>query len=302
MTTRKALMVVGFLILLIGLTLIIPSKWLGPQSTTKRTSLILRSPEEFSTLSADRNSNNNPDWRDLLIETVGEPLQGEVNKQTVTEADKARLADPNNLTVSFSKNIYTASAYAKKNGALSKDQQESLVASMLEAEAKKITVTKYETFNLIIAKEDTPETKKAYGNALGKLFKKAEGYKVGVNDLSIIQAFSTNKDPVPLASFVIKKNNINIILEELLTMPVPYSASSYHLFLINRLSEYKTLLENLSKADTDPVRATISFNNYISVVTALTSSFTLIQNYFALENITFTNNEPGYVITSRYTK
>lgn len=301
MTTRKALMVVGFLILLIGLSLVIPSRWLGSQPTTKRTPLILRSPEEFSSLSGDTNKNNTPDWRDLLLETVGEPLQEEMSKQTVTAEDKARLADPNNLTVSFSKNIYTASAYAKKNGTLTPEQQESLVASILEEEARKITITKYEMFNITIAKEDTLATKKAYGNALGRLLKRAEGYKVGINDLSIIEAFSINKDPAPLASFVVKKNNINIILEELLTMPVPYSASSHHLFLVNRLSEYKTLLENLSKADTDPVRATISLNNYISIVTALTSSFTLIQDYFELENITFTSNEPGYTITSRYT-
>jgi hypothetical protein len=282
MTTKKALLVVGTLIVVVGLSAVVPAKWFGVQpAKSHRPVLVLRNSEELAALARDSDRNNNPDWKDLLI--------------------KKRLADPNNLTASFSKNLYTVSAYAKKNGKLTKADQKAVMKDLIASETSKIVVKTYEVADITTTTTDTPATERDYGNALGKLFKKAVGYKLYEIDLNILKAYTTNKDPAPLASLVIKKNNAKIILEELLKMRVPFSAVPYHLLIINRLSQYITVLDGVSQADTDPLRATVSFNSYLPTIKVLSSSLDQMKLYFSLQGIVFTSNEAGYVLTSGYT-
>ena len=300
MTTAKALLMVGGLLVL---SLIIPAKWLGVAPVQeKKQGLILRDPDELAMLSGDSDRNNNPDWKDLLNKTTSASTTEAAKKTAVSEETKKRLEDPNNLTASFSKNLYTASAYAQKNGELSTAQQEELVSSIVQGESDKIVIKTYTLDDLTIAKKENETTQRAYGNALGTIFKEAQKYKLEVADVSAIKAYLTNKDPTPLASLVIKKNNTTIIINELLKLPVPYSASPYHLLLINRMSAYRTSLEGLSTADTDPMRATIAFKSYVPSFQLVASSIASMQIYFKLQNVTFKSNEPGYVLTTGYTK
>ena len=300
MTTAKALLMVGGLLVL---SLIIPAKWLGVAPVQeKKQGLILRDPDELAMLSGDSDRNNNPDWKDLLNKTTSASTTEAAKKTAVSEETKKRLEDPNNLTASFSKNLYTASAYAQKNGELSTAQQEELVSSIVQGESDKIVIKTYTLDDLTIAKKENETTQRAYGNALGTIFKEAQKYKLEVADVSAIKAYLTNKDPAPLASLVIKKNNTTIIINELLKLPVPYSASPYHLLLINRMSAYRTSLEGLSTADTDPMRATIAFKSYVPSFQLVASSIASMQIYFKLQNVTFKSNEPGYVLTTGYTK
>lgn len=300
MTTIKALIIVGSLLVL---SLIVPAKWFGVTTTKEnRQGLILRDPDELALLAKDSDRNNNPDWKDLLNKTTSASTTEAASKTDTSEETKKRLADPNNLTASFSKNIYTASAYAQKNGTLTQAQQEELVSTIVQGEKSKIIVKTYTLDDLAIAKKEDESTQRSYGNALGLIFKEAQKYKLDVADVTNIQAYLVNKDPAPLASLVIKKNNTVTIIDKLLKLSVPFSASPYHLLLINRLSEYKTALEGLSAADTDPMRATIAFKSYIPTFQLVASAVASMQTYFKIQNITFSSKEPGYVLTPGYTK
>ena len=300
MTTAKALIIVGSLLVL---SLIVPAKWLGITTVKEnRQGLILKDPNELALLSKDSDRNNNPDWKDLLNKTTSASTTEAASKEKTSEETKKRLEDPNNITASFSKNLYTASAYAKKNGTLTQAEQEELVFTIVQGEQNKIIIKTYTLDELVIAKKEDESTQKAYGNALGIIFKEAQKYKLDVADVTSIQAYLTNKDPAPLASFVIKKNNTATIIDKLLKLSVPYSASPYHLLLINRLSAYKTALEGLSTADTDPMRATIAFKSYIPTFQLVASAVASMQTYFKVQNITFNKEEPGYVLTPGYTK
>lgn len=300
MTTAKALIIV---VPLLVLSLIVPAKWFGINTTKEHgQKLVLRDPDELALLANDSDRNNNPDWKDLLTTTTSASTTEAARKTVVTEETKKRLEDPNNLTTSFSKNLYTASAYAQKNGTLTTEQQEELVSSIVQGEQSKIVIKTYAMDDLSVAKMDDEVAQRAYGNALGVIFKEAQKYKLDVADVTNIQAYLVNKDPAPLASLVVKKNNTAVIIDKLLALSVPYSASPYHLLIINRLSAYKTALEGLSTADTDPMRATIAFKNYIPSFQLVVSSIASLQTYFKVQNITFSNNEPGYVLTSGYTK
>jgi hypothetical protein len=302
MTTKKAVVVLGFLILLVVTTLIIPARWVGVKpSTTKRSPLVLKSTEELAVLTKDTDKNNSPDWKDLLLETTSTSTIGVANKYVVTEADKKRLADPNNITASFSKNLYTVASYAKKSGQMTQAEQQAIVTDLLSKESEKIDVKVYTLDDIKIASTETTASKRAYGNELGKVFKKATGFKLDIIDLDKIKAYSTSKDPAILESFTIKKNNTKVIIDELLKISVPGSAVPYHLLMVNRLSEYLSILESFAGAKDDPMRATIAFNKFLPIVKALFSSLENMSLYFKLEDITFTSNEPGYVLSAGYT-
>ncbi len=302
MTTKKALIVLGFVVIMIVITLIMPAQWVGiKSSTSKRAPLVLKSSEELAVLTKDNDRNSNPDWRDLLIETTSTSTSKVASEYVVSEEDKKRLADPNNLTASFSKNLYTVSSYAKKNGEMSAAEQQDIVANLIEKESTKIAIVTYTVYDIKTLSTDNAQNKKTYGNELGKVFKEAVGFKLNEMDLDKVKAYNTSKDKSILASIVIKKNNAKKILEKLLAMTVPPSAVSYHLLLVNTLSEYMSTLDNLSQADTDPVRAMIVFNNYPETINALYSALTNLQLYFKLSDVTFSQNEPGYVLNSGYT-
>lgn len=302
MTTKRALIVLGFLVLLMGVTLVMPARWVGVKSSTaKRSSLVLKSTDDLAVLMKDTDRNSNPDWKDLLLETTSASTSLVAGKYVVTEADKKRLADPNNITASFSKNLYTVSSYAKKNGTMSLTEQQAIVAGLVTTETQKLEVTTYTLDDIKTAPTETTASKRAYGNELGRVFKKAAGFKLDIVDLDKIQAYSKSKDPSILASLVIKKNSAKLIITELLKLSVPSSAVPYHLLMVNRLSQYATVLEGLSVAENDPMKATIAFNEFMPAVKALFASLQNMQLYFKLEEITFGTNEPGYVLTSGYT-
>jgi hypothetical protein len=237
----------------------------------------------------------------MLLETTSTSTLFVASKYTTTEKDVDRLNDPNNITASFSKNLYTVSSLAKKNGQMTTKEQQSIVTSLLAKEGEKIETKVYTMDDLKIIEDESPVAKKTYGNTMGTLFKKAVALKLDTVDLNTIKAYSTSKDASLLASLVIKKNNAKMMTEELLRVQTPRSAAPYHLLIINRLSEYTTVLDNLTKAETDPMRATLAFNNYLPSIKSLFTSLTFLQEYFTLQEITFSKNEPGYVLTVGYT-
>lgn len=295
MTTKKALVVVGVLVFLIGATLIIPAEKVGMKK--KHTPLILQSGEELVALQGDTDSNNTEDWKDLLQQNVSPKLSEEAKKTVVTPEQKKILADPNNLTSSFSKNVYTATEIAKQKGTLTTQDKENLATQLLAAEESKLVPTVYEITNLTIAKTENDTSRKAYGNALGRIVKKAEGYKMTENDLKIIEAFNVKQDPAVLESLVVKKNNLEVIIKDLLAVSVPNSAVPYHLLVINKMAQYKDVLENISKAKEDPIRASLGLRAYLGTTKSLASSFNSMRTYFALQGITYTKNEPGFYVT-----
>lgn len=297
MTTRKALGVLGLLILLVGLTFVVPARYVGIKKIKKQ-GLVLRTRDELADLRGDMDRNGIPDWKDMLINTTSSSTKEEAGKVVVDAAAKARLNDPNNITASFSKNIYMATAYAKQKGNLTVQEQEDLANQILLEEGAKLTFKEYTVKDLILIKKEDDASRKIYGNALGDVYKKVLTLKLTMDDSAVIEAYNTNKDPSVLESLVVKKNNLDTIITGLLEVKVPYSAAPYHLLLVNSLSEYESILDNVSQAKNDPMRAVIAYNAYNQTLQKFYSALVSIQNYFKLENMVFASNESGYIITA----
>lgn len=298
MTTKKAALTLSALIGFLVLTLIIPARYLGVERV-KRPSLILRSTEDLAKLRGDRDNNGTPDWRDMLNEqssSTSRSASGGISNNENELAQK-RLDDPNNITASLSKNLYTATAYAKKQGNLSTKEQEALAIKIVEEEGAKLTFKEYGVVDLNLTKIETDTSRKAYINSLGITYKKTLASKINAGDITIIEEYNRNKNVSSLESLKTKKNALDSIISDLVAIPVPYSGISYHLLLINSLSKYASILENISVADVDPVRAAIAYNSYLPSLQNIYMSFTSLQSYITVENITFTVNDPGYLLT-----
>jgi hypothetical protein len=301
MTTKKAILVLGSVLFLVALMLVVPAKSVGLR-TSSQSKLILRSPDELYILKGDENKNGTPDWKDMLTENTPPALKEAASKAVVSDATKKALEDPNNLTASFSKDIYTTSAYASQKGTLTQTQQEELAAKIVDETSNKISFKTYELSDLHLVKNEDSTILKKYINDVGTIYTKAISGDMQRDDLALVQAYNVKKDASILEAFVVKKNILDTAITSLLAVPVPYSAASYHLMILNKLSVYATIIENLSQADTDPLRAAIAFNSYIPSLKSLASSFISFQGYITSTEVVLTTKDAGFVLTSGYTQ
>ncbi len=305
MTTKKALTVLGMVGFLFMLTFIVPARLVGLDDTPKkkkRDPLVLKTYQELKQLDGDKDGNGIPDWKDVINATMSTSTKQTVGTKTLDEATRKRLEDPNNLTVSFSKNIYIASAYAEKQGNLTKEQKEELVQTVLEGERVKLTRKEYTVDDLTLIKDESPLFIKSYGNNLGTIYSEALKANATQNDLAILKAYEESKDKTLLTGFVVKKNIILKAVNELATMRVPYSATPLHLEVLNKLSEYYAILDNLSVADSDPLRSALAFNAYKDNMVSMHSAFIALNNYFVFKQITFSKSDSGFSVFSEYTQ
>jgi hypothetical protein len=291
--TTSVSVMIGVLALL---TVAIPFSSSIKKEYSGRPPLILRTESELALLWGDKNKNQNPDWRDLLLETVGASTPKRTSLSSIDELATKRLNDPDNLTASFSKNIYIASAYSAKNKSSNSDQAK-LISNLIQQEGERIVPKTYTLKDLLIVKDDSLVNKKTYGNALGVVFKKAESYGIENGDeISIVNEFMSKKDAKTLQTVVIKKENLEKIFSLLLETEVPPSAAPYHLFLVNKTSNYITTLDSFSKLDTDPMRGLASLNSYEKTSKQLVGAIKSLKQYFSLEGVSFTKNESGYIL------
>jgi hypothetical protein len=301
MTTKKALAVLGSVVFLIILLFVIPAESVGIKKSNQK-KLVLKTSEELAVLRGDTDSNGTADWKDMLMNNMSPALKDASEKTVVTEVDKKTLQDPNNITATFAKNVYTSSVYASQKGNVTEEQQKELADKIAQEASSKIVFTTYTIDDLKLIKTEDKASIKKYGNDLGKIYTKADSNNITRDDIAIIKAYNVNKDASVLEAFVVKKNVLETAITSLLAVPVPNSASTYHLRLINKLSDYKTIIDGLAQADTDPMRALIAFNEYLPTVKSLSSSFSGIQRYMTGEGITFTSSEAGFILLDGYSE
>lgn len=296
---HEAFLILFFIVFIVGASLFIPASWFGIK-TKEYKALNLQKPV-ITDLNADADNNNIPDWKDLALSTLSTSTKKDIGSQKIDVAIKQQLNDPNNITASFSKNMYITSSYIQKNGTVTEEEKKKIVAEVMKKEAAKIEVKVYAIKDIRIATKDDSTAKKKYGNELGALIDKATRYEIGGGDAEVLKKYLEKKDASLLIYFSTKKENLEHLLAQMLLVEVPYSATPYHLLALNRISEYKTILESLEKTDSDPVRSTISFNTYYPVIKGLFFALTNMRDYFNVENIIFKESDAGYVFTSGYT-
>jgi hypothetical protein len=300
-STKPAIVILGVTFVLIALSAFIPASWFGiqPQTTTKEYDLSMLSDTEVPDTQNPQNTTSN--WRALLQKNYNE-ITSSAPELTMSDQEQQntekRLNDPNNLTSSFMKNSYAASAYLKENNITDETAQTEMIKSLVEQEKTKIVTKVYTIKDLHVASKENKTTIRNYGNALGVEMQKADKSKIGDTDVKDLQSYTDTKDPKYLITIQKKKDTLGANIKALLAMQVPPSATAYHLLALNKLSEYYTTLDGFSRTEDDPLRASIALNDYIANLRSLFGALNAMRGYFRDNNIVYSIDEPGYVFSS----
>lgn len=299
---KSILLVAGVLVVLI-MSAFIPARYIGVKPVKYDTPIDyskLKTAETF-TKEVDTDSNGTLTWKELMTNVAGEDSLL-VNGTTTEDPEIMKaLADPNNLTASFSKNLAVSTAYLKNNNITDADAQKRVLDGITNEEKAKIVSKKYLPTDIILAKSDDKATIKAYGNELAKLLNDLITKKNIQEDLPGVIAYSEKGDPVTLIPISKDAERVGGIVTKVLTLKVPPSATVHHLLMLNQLVIYRDLLRNLASAKTDPVRSALVIDSYTKVLLATGEQYDKMSNYFTTKNIVFMPHEPGYIFTIGYT-
>ena len=282
-----------------------PARWFGVTQSPLRTS---RPPVDFTQLQNDSpfikdiNKDGEISWAEVVRSTAqGSSSIIELQNEKPDPIIIARLNDPDNLTASFSKNLYLASTQITNSGGVDEQTQKQVLDQLVSDEKKKIVFKKYAYADIKVANSDSQESIKTYGNIMATTLKNLITRKKIENDFSGLTRFTQSGDEKDLDSLVKDASNVNTILKKLLTLSVPPSAIAHHLLVVNQVSVYQETLLNLSKISSDPIRTSYVLNSYPDTIISTLLIYKKLTEYFNFKNVTFSGKEPGYVFVIGYT-
>jgi len=289
--------------MLLIMSAFVPARWIGVKPQVSN-----YTPVDFNKLTTvndfakDADGNGQISWKELILSSEGGAAAAQElqNSQPDPKAIAA-LNDPNNLTSSFSKNLYVASTYLESNNITDEASQQNVVNQLMAEEAAKMVPTTYSFKDLNVVKNEANETVRVYGNAVAVILDDVITEQAALEDLTAVQNFTDTKKAEDLAPLAKNYTRVDAKLKKLLALPVPLSASAYHLLAINRIALYRDTLGDLSHASTDPLRATLAFQKYQNSTMSVLRIHQELSHYFDSKNISFTSKEKGYVFTVGYT-
>jgi hypothetical protein len=302
-----ALTLLGFLVLLVIATAFIPASWFGVKPIEKKyVKLNIPDADDLKVLAKDNNKDGVPDWRTLMQRTYQEAQITDQqspdsktntldNKTPVSQNDQARLNDPNNLTASFAKNIYVATAYMKEKGITDPQAQQDVFNNVLNQEATKIVIPLYTEKDLTVIKSENASSLKSYSLLIRQAAAQATKDNFGVGDTDAVNKYLSSKKPDDLKPLSAKVLKVDSLIKKLTAMPVPLSAVSIHLNILNRLSAYKVTLEGLAVTDSDSVRGTLAARQYDTTISLLYKAVARFDEYFKAVGVPLSmqiNNPP----------
>ena len=160
-----------------------------------------------------------------------------------------------------------------------------------------MTVTRAKTYteqDIVLAKADDAKALRMYGNALGGVI--TAHIDTGENELVIFERALQNEDPQDLAGLENRVKRYENMLADIRVIPVPPSAKSIHIALLDALEGVKEAIAGMAVALNDPVHALPYATAYPPAFEKLLTSLTDILNYFEQKQITFGKSEPGAIL------
>lgn len=240
----------------------------------------------------ESSAQNSTDWKTALEDiqqqsgiTLPEPPSEESIAQLLAAAKSDTVTD----TVSRTLLINLASAASQ---GLGQDipTQEQLVAQALNQLPQQGGVV-YTRNNLSIT-TDSPETLRAYGNAvMATLQNHPEANAAEV--LRVIGSAADQGNGVSFEKIIPIQKAYQDLVGELLSTPVPQTISPLHLLMINGLEKFSGVLADLQAIPTDPLRGLLGLQNYQLVLDEEQRVFTTIAQQLQRNAILFTKDEPG---------
>lgn len=305
---KAVLMLLGLLVIIGGGTLV-PSSWYGhKKSTTRKYDSVdfskIRIAEDFSKPEEfEKNVDGNKDGKVTWAELLGSDATNFQSTSTGARLDPAiqkALDDPNNLTAAFTKNLLVNAAYMRDNNITDEETQNTLLQGAI-AEAKEKLVSKVYTYGDInVAKTEDRASIRAYGNTVATILGNIITKETIISDVPGIITYTNSQDTQSLEAIKKTSGEIEQKFSKILTIKVPPSAVIYHLAILNQLAAYRDLVNNLSRIETDPIRASAVIDSYPNILLNTLKIYNNLGQYFRLKNIVFDSNESGYMFTAGY--
>lgn len=298
---HRTFALLGALVLITVAGAIIPASWFNIEN--KNQTLDLTSVDTVNVTPKNKETDQPLTWKQLTESALSDqPEVLEALKSAPVDKDAlSQLNDETNLTASFSKNLYVASAYLKENNITDEDAKQEVINQLVSQEVSKIVPTVYHRKDIQVAKTESKDSIKAYGNNVGTLLTDTLTVKSFTDDVAGLKEYTKTQSAE--SANVLKKDyeRVNTMFQKLLKVSVPPSATVYHLATINQVASYKDTLYNLSKIETDPLRANIALESYTNIVFNTVNVYKNLSEYFNVKNVIFGPKDSGYVFTVGYT-
>lgn len=219
------------------------------------------------------------------VQTKADQYQANILETVVNEnvknfekfSDSFKKNSGDNLTDSFSKDVFTQ--YIKYNASGEIDKNEVL-----------------NTTQNVLKNKDTVENPAMYSD-IKTVSSNIINLKIYGNDIAIIQD-GVNKGILSLNN---KKNKSPYIVsiymktaELLMMINVPESLSENHIKLINGLKKYSEGLRMMEEQATDPAKALLGLNKVKDATDEVSTSFEKIKKTIILNKVDYTEKDPGY--------
>jgi hypothetical protein len=224
-------------------------------------------------------------------------LKSDINIET-----KA-TSTPLTVTDKLSRDLFTKYMSLKQSGQeITPEIEQQLVATVLTQETFKTNPEiKYtvESFRIV---KDSPESIRAYGNAIGAIIK---NYAITQRDskgrflhevLILEQAIDTD-NPAELDRITTIITSYQNMLDALLKLNVPQSATNIQLNLANGFNWSIEADKDLQLMYKDSVVALAALSVYQKGSITTAQGFKDLKKYLQESGVVFSENEPGYLVT-----
>jgi hypothetical protein len=221
----------------------------------------------------------------IKVDAQGTPLA----PQSTTE-EKSKSA-----TTDIARQIFTNYMSIKQTGTnITPEVQEQLAENIISNTTFGISEAKTYTYKDIKTDQsNSADTLRAYGNKMGSIMSK-DAPPSDDNELLIVEQAmnSQNKNDINKLNVIIA--SYQKMVKEFLLVPVPSSAVSVHVNIINNFNQLIEADQGLLKLFDDPIISLAALKRYIEVAGDTATIFRAVSLYFQLRGVYFGQGEPGY--------
>ena len=253
---------------------------------------VTRPQNQPAELSAATEAQSTEDWEAALaqVQATAPGLPEAPNQDTVSALLQAAKSD--NLTDTVARTLLVNLSSANSQG-LGADipTQDKIVAMAAQAATPPQAKRTYVQGDLNLV-DSTPQTQKAYGNAVMVVLGKYTGATSQAVLLAVSKA-TDNNDPAELKALVRIQAEYEGLVKDLASVAVPKTLAPLQVQALNSLGTVAASVEDLQKILNDPLRGLQALKQYQSKLGEVGRVFTSIAETLAKNGILFNKDEPG---------
>ncbi len=317
---------IGVLVLVV----LIPLLYLGLKKPEVSTTKLTPTQQKVVTaLERDSDGDGLKDWEEILWKTS--PTNTDSDNDTTSDGEEVAggrdplKAGPNDFisigtstengthptsgkakttTEAFARDFFGKYiALVKTDGkSVSEDDQIAIIDELLSKKYITLEPTVYPESAIKTSTDNSKTALRKYGNAIGAIFIK-NSPKVVENELTIFETALDLKNAGENGDMEIQKLDEIIAsyqknVRDINSLVAPSGTKELQLALLNSLSGVLTAIESLRASYDDPILGLPTLSLYQTEVVHLGESMLQLYGYFTRNNITFTQEEGGYIFSS----